>query len=1278
MVAAVTPNKEKEKKQDETAATGILPYHYVVYQNSIQKALAEQYSIAESAKAQGLDPSPIVESPLALDLADRVAKLLEIPIAERLRELLKSNRTELVALIMATEVASGKYELPEGQSRAEAAVRIGLAIVTDGVTVAPIQGVSAVRTKKNSGGGEYLSVEFAGPIRSAGGTESAFTLVIADQVRKALGLEKYNASAFDDEVGRFVEELRIYERDVGNFQYKISDQDVQKAISNLPVEIDGVWTDNYEVVVHRDMKRMSTNRVRGGALRVLNDGIVGKSKKLPKLLADLGINDWGWLSELSGGKQQGTDETKQSSSHFEEVISGRPVLSTPGKPGGFRLRYGRAINTGIHAVGIHPSVAALLNYPVVVGTQIKVDMPGKGASIAMVDTLETPIVKLKDGSVIRVKSVEHASSIAPQLESILYLGDLLVSFGDFLENNYKLHPSAYVEEWWAQEFAEELDHRYSSVESASKALGVEEKKIEGLKNSPLRVSPTFEETEKISRILGVPLHPRHLLYWDQLSPDEILQLREVTSVASEESPSRSVLVHVPTGLKPTLEKLGVEHSPIDDSQVIISGDQALTFATSLGLLGEKKPLPEKWSSSIELVSLLSGMQIKAKSSAFIGVRVGRPEKAMPRKMRPPVQGLFPVGRSTGMSRDILAASERTGAFNVEIVNLECPSCRSRAITSRCPFCDVETKLFKACVQCGKRYPDSGDTKCPACNGQLRYSSISPYPLKQELKKASMRVGYSPQKPLKGVLGLTNDLKIPERLEKVLLRQKYDLSVYRDGTIRYDATNVPLTHFKPKQIQTSVEKLKELGYTKDIFGAPLERDDQTLELLMQDVVIPFEAGTFLVSVAKYVDELLVHQYNMQPYYRVESTQDLLGHLIVGLAPHTSVGIIGRVIGYTNAQACFATPYWHSAKRRDCDGDGDSILLVMDVLLNFSRKFLPSMIGGLMDAPLLIQPLILPKEVQRQAHHMDSSWFYPTKFYTSCAQEGLSPADARKKGGIEIIMDRLGKDTQHYNFGFTHDTDAITIRQSRSSYSTLVTLTEKLDRQIEIAQKINAVNPDEVVKSVLRTHLLPDIIGNTKAFTSQRFRCKSCSAKYRRMPIRGVCLSCGGELQPSVTRGSVQKYLQLGLRLSEKYNVGEYLRSRFVIASEELATLFVPEGHQSDMSDYFGAKDDEVGEQVDEYESARMGSFTASDNATVAPIQPLIETMNLVGSKAESATAIQEEKRIIQERELQHHDNQDNMLLIGTKENDAKQEEGRERKNGKRAKSTAAEQYQTTLF
>ncbi|MHB2036654.1 MAG: DNA polymerase II large subunit, partial [Nitrososphaerales archaeon] len=1065
-----------------------IPPHYVEYHKNLEDEIAKQYNIGQLAKTQGSDPSLYIESLLALDLADRVAKLLEVPVADRLRDLLKTNRTEVAALILAKEVASGKYPLPEGQSPAEAAVRLGLAIVTDGVTVAPIQGVSAVRVKQNHAGSDYLSVEFAGPIRSAGGTESALTLVIADQVRKTLGLDKYNSRAFDDEVGRFVEELRIYERDVGNFQYKVTDQDIQKAIEMLPVEIDGVWTDDYEVVIHRGMKRIKENRVRGGALRVLNDGVVGKSKKLLQLLSQLGIDDWGWLSELTGGKQQGTDETKQSSSHFEEVISGRPVLSMPNKRGGFRLRYGRAPNTGIHAIGIHPAVSTLLNYPIVMGTQIKVDMPGKGASIAFVDTLETPIVRLKDGSVIRVKDAEHGALLSHELEKILYLGDILIAFGDFLENNHKLVPSAYVEEWWAQEFKEKFHRRYSSFESGSKELSIEESRLKQLIDAPLHVFPSFSEALKLSNVVQIALHPRYLRYWDQLTPQEIIDLRNGVALNDNES---ILSLRTNVSLKHVLEKLGIEHSLLTETDLIITDDEAKILKECLDLsrIRHKEIPGEGWSNTIELVSKLAGVEIKNKSSQFVGVRVGRPEKGMPRKMRPPVQGLFPVGRNNGMSRDILVAADNA-ELAIEIVNSECPKCGTRTITAKCPLCDSNTILFKVCAQCGTR-ADSG-TRCAKCGGQIRFSSPFQYPIKQEVKKASLRVDYSPQKPLKGVLGLTNELKIPERLEKVLLRQKHGLSVYRDGTIRFDATNVPLTHFKPRQVQTNIAKLREMGYTKDIHGDELERDDQTVELLMQDVIVPFEAGTFLVSVAKYVDDLLVHQYNMEPYYNVANPQDLLGHLIVGLAPHTSVGIVGRVIGFSNAQACFATPYWHSAKRRDCDGDGDSILLLMDILLNFSKKFLPSIIGGLMDAPLLIQPLILPKEVQRQAHHMDIAFSYPLEFY-ALAEKKVSPTEVKC---VELVGNRLGTSKQYCDFGFTHDTNVITVKQNRSSYSTLVTLTEKLDRQIEIAEKINAVNPNDVVKSVLRTHLLPDIIGNTKAYTSQRFRCKDCSAKYRR--------------------------------------------------------------------------------------------------------------------------------------------------------------------------------------
>ena len=288
-------------------------------------------------------------------------------------------------------------------------MRAGLAVITDGVTVAPIQGIYSVSIKKNDDNSEYASISYAGPMRSAGGTEAALSVLIGDVVAKKLGLSPYRAR--EEEIGRYIEELRVYEREVGNFQYRVTDDDIRVAISNLPVEIDGVETDPVEVVVHRNLKRVSTDRVRGGALRVLNDGIIGRAHKISKVLKELNISGWEWLPQLKGGKQESTNETEKAGAHFEEVISGRAVLSSHNAKGGFRIRYGRAINTGLSTLGIHPAIATLLDDPVVAGTQVKVDTPGKAATIAFVDSLEGPTVLLKDGSVRKVSTVKRGGTV---------------------------------------------------------------------------------------------------------------------------------------------------------------------------------------------------------------------------------------------------------------------------------------------------------------------------------------------------------------------------------------------------------------------------------------------------------------------------------------------------------------------------------------------------------------------------------------------------------------------------------------------------------------------------------------------------------------------------------------------------------------------------------------------------------------------------------------------------------------------------------------------------
>ena len=97
------------------------------------------------------------------------------------------------------------------------------------------------------------------------------------------------------------------------------------------MEIDGPSTDPYDVVNHKGMTRIKTDQVRGGTLRVLNDGLIGRSKKLLKRIEKYDMDGWDWLKDLKGAVQSGDDEEDASSKRMDEVIVGRSVLSNRSK-----------------------------------------------------------------------------------------------------------------------------------------------------------------------------------------------------------------------------------------------------------------------------------------------------------------------------------------------------------------------------------------------------------------------------------------------------------------------------------------------------------------------------------------------------------------------------------------------------------------------------------------------------------------------------------------------------------------------------------------------------------------------------------------------------------------------------------------------------------------------------------------------------------------------------------------------------------------------------------
>jgi len=1107
------------------------------YFETLEEGTAQAYEVAKQARKKGHDIETEPEIPLAKNLAERVEGLVGPPgVAAHIKELEEEGMSrEEVAFQVAKEIVTSdevmkadpgnkdQYKIKE--EAADQAVRTALSILTEGVVAAPLEGIDRVAIKRNFDQSWYLAVYFTGPIRSAGGTASALAVLISDYIRLNMALDVYKPT--DGEIERYVEEAELYESEVTNLQYSPSPDEVRAAAQHIPVEVTGEPTDQVEVS-HRDLERVETNHLRGGALLALVEGVIQKAPKVLKYAKMLKIEGWDWLGDLSKTKKSDEDDEtdedardeapKVDDKYMRDIIGGRPVLAYPQTKGGFRLRYGRSRNTGLAAMGVHPATMEILEF-LAVGTQMKIERPGKGNCVVPCDSIDGPIVKLRNGDVVKVDSVEEARKIRVDVMEIIYLGDMLVAFGEFLRNNHQLLPAGWCEEWWIQLLEK----------SASYDDGQEEELNQFLQEDKISARAAFD----LSKQYQIPLHPEYTYFYHDVTRRDLNTLRTWLYDAAEDINIENDLTLEMGPEKRILESVGVHHRVRDD-KIILPRDDAYALLCTLA-----EPLDnENDISTLEALNKVSPVEIMAKAPTYLGGRVGRPEKTKERMMKPAPHALFPIGTNGGSRRNIVEAAKK-GSITVDIARCKCtnPECGVGSMQAICPVCGART--------------------VPTSSGKKRINVAN------LLRKAYKNSGVRKLDEIKGVQGMISEDKFPEPLEKGILRAKNGVYTFKDATIRHDSTDLPLTHFIPHEIGVSSQKLRELGYTHDIRGNALENDNQVVELRIQDLVISEACGEYLMRVSHFIDDLLKNFYEMEPFYRVKVKEDLVGHLAVGLAPHTSAGVLGRIIGFTKAAACYAHPYFHSAKRRNCDSDEDSVMLLMDALLNFSKVYLPSSRGGRMDAPLVLSSRIDPEEIDDESHNLDTMETLPLELYQK-TMENAKPADVVDM--VDNVKKRLGKDEQYHGLIYSHETSSIHQGPKICLYKILPTMKDKVDGQIRLAEKIRAVDQKGVVEGVLNSHFLPDIAGNSRAFARQKVRCTKCNKKYRRIPLTGEC-TCGGNLILSISKGSVTKYLEISKELASRYPIDPYLVQRIELLESGINSLFESDRSKQSSLDVF---------------------------------------------------------------------------------------------------------------
>ena len=1318
------------------------------YQNLLDENADYAYRIAEEARKQNLDPKPFVEIPRASDLASRTEKLLiehleSYPVADDIREMLAEHDRETTSIIMAQRVAKGFREQGYDMVKSiDVGLRVGLAILTEAVLVAPLEGISEVRLLNNLDGSPFVSVHFAGPIRAAGGTAQALAVLIADMIRRELKVGPYIPS--DGEVERVKEEFGLYR---GNLQYRPSPKEIEEIVRACPVMINGESTESIECAGYGRVRNIDEARIRGGVLLVIGEGMCLKAPKIQKHTERLKVPGWDFISKFAskGKDEEGSDDpdafksrkVKPIDKFMKDIIAGRPIFGGPQHPGGFRLRYGRGRPSGLAAASLNPASMLVLDDFITVGTQMKIERPGKACAVTPSHDSEGPYVVLSSGQFLRVDEASIMQEIRPDIRSIWDNGEIVIGYGEFMENNKNLVPAGYTTDWWASDLIDAL-RTSNDVEAFIKICDCSADAPQGIPGLSTnedgfeqfhtrrrwhrflsRMTVNWDQASAVAErwrtsmppphnpwFLDLPLewvpsvlkalqkgkveaagkmpdstheHPFTASKWlrftgaasgwnpsemDKLQPETIPRVSELKPIGYDLLPEEPIFEDsLPEAwtfmqhglLKGTLLLLGIPHHHEGDDIVATGGWQAMLngfgFTTrkseihqliDLGIAVDQRILElrdcntvlraerarlfalEKERSTVRIAAETEARQrglgisetdqvgkeaaesvpdegpentsryktsqrlhddhdvdgilpLIRESSTLrwehaapqrIGCRMGRPEKSAPREMSPRSHTLFPIALEGGNQR-LIANAAGKGSIRVQMGKRFCSKCGKDSPFVTCHHRVVDQDgLPKIGETCGGRTDMRESTSKSRRRGEMQ--SV---PIESILEDAQLRIGMTrlPQQ-VKCVKELKSKNQTPEAIEKGLLRAKYNLPVFRDGTIRFDMSDVPVTHFTPKEIDVDWTRLHALGYTHDWEGNPLERDDQMLELFPQDFIVARNAADYFVRTAQFVDDVLVKYYKMDPYYNATTKDDLVGQLICALAPHTSGGVLSRIIGWADCSGGYAHPLFHAAKRRNCDGDEDAIMLLMDGLLNFSREILPANRGGQMDAPLVLTTRLNPTEIDKEALNVDAAWFYERQFYEATLNQ---PHPKDIADSMDFVERRLGTVAAVRGYGYTHDCERMDEGPELSAYKTLATMIDKMNGQLNLCQRLRAINARTVASSVIRSHFLPDLRGNLNAYGRQKIRCLKCGNSYRRMPLAGHCIQpekvggrglsahgvarseggqCNGKLALTVSEGAVRKYIEVTKHVMDTYGVDTYTRQNMEWLAGSVESLF----------------------------------------------------------------------------------------------------------------------------
>jgi DNA polymerase II large subunit len=1060
----------------------------------LENIISEYLDVAQRARSKGIDPSKQFETKILNDPRDRFQELTNISnISNFINEFQKSDILNVFNTVK--NFVKGKYGFyVESEDSINTALRLAMSVLTNACDT-KVTSFMYITIKEDERKNKYFDVKINDSYRLISSYKLFIALLLVEEIRKAYHYERRP----DQKV---IEALDILQKAVylsNTLSYNENEILLTKyVIEKLSFTI-SFRSNNPDV---NSESAQSAYYLRN-LIKFVNKVFGNRIRKNIAIIEKLNLDSWVWLKDLIT-----YDVNDRRNSHYNIV------LCNPSE-GGFQLRVGEAQNTFRNFVGIHPSIFEIFSDFMYEGCNAIISIGNNKLAtckLVSVNSLTPPVVKLSSGSTKRLDNITITHQIKQKIEKILSFGDILIPIQVLPASIRKSIMESYTDQLWLNDILQKININ-TTLESERPTNSIVK-----LTDGGLFFNFTIKELVDISQQLRIPLHNAANLEWNRINARELDVLYEqiTTPLFSNERIMAS-------DLNILLNKLGIEYESTNKG-LIISEEYAYLLSKIL----KKKPNIDENKSIYTLLKEISGIDIFPK--IYVGLSI--PQKVKTKRFENEFHGILPAIQTdtSGRHYDIVSFC-KSGKKIVSPVYF-CEVCSKYIPYSKCPLCNNECKESFYCEQCGRinKY-----NICSVCGSVTKDTGPIEYNWDEFLIKASSNTRTQPYAPLIG-LNYETGFESIERLEKAILRQKHNIKVSIDGVTKFYIRNLPLKFFKANQISVDKDILLKLGYHEDIFGNELKSNDQILSIKPQDVIISYKLADQLRRVADFIDETLTSLYQQEAFFQIKSIDDLIGHLIVGIPQNNECGIVGRIIGFTNLDACFSSTQWSTFTKGISQNNEYAIMLLLDVLINFSKKFLTNERAIYMN-PFYLQLRTTPISAKNANVSLNISSLNTVKKASDNIKTNLTTEE------FKIFY------SKHHNTMclWSEISDSIQITRNKAEKSLL----NLAQIQLSILNKTTNLTNDIII-GMIQDYLLPFLRKQIKEFGT-KYRCQHCNKTYRRPPISSSCIVCNKQVKPTISLDTIETVYNFITVLTESSGINQRLRDELTIIKENISIL-----------------------------------------------------------------------------------------------------------------------------